>query len=101
MPGKFKKNRNILNRKEMTPLSILSQDKNGKFSLYQNGMKEKESASTMKNRNKSEESEQKNESLSEEIVDPLTWFGAMVPRPICTAQKDFKEPLNVLIEMAN
>merc|ERR1712228_33826 len=67
----------------------------------QNNMKQNKLASTMRNRNNSEEIKQSEESKDDKIVDPLTWFGAMVPRPICIAQSDFKNSLNLLVEMAN
>ena len=131
MPGKFKKNRNILNKQEMRPLCTISQliiiilssfsfataelhvfvcmierDESGKFSLHQKGRKQSDtkqnkSKSIMRNRNKTEETKLSEEAMDGEIVDPLTWFGAIVPRPICIAQTDFKNSLNLLIEMAN
>lgn len=75
-PGKFRKNKTILN-KEMSPIWCISQEEDdNRFNLKENDDKNKKQ-------------------------DPLSWFGAMIPRPICIAQTDFKNSLNTLVEMAN
>ena len=64
-------------------------------------------ASTLRNRRQPTAKLRREESKDEEakqedaMVDPLTWFGAMVPRPICVAQKDFQQSLRLAVDMAN
>ena len=65
-------------------------------------------ASTLRNRRQATAKPRREESKEDEqakqedaMVDPLTWFGVMVPRPICVAQKDFEQSLRLAVDMAN
>merc|ERR1712129_517513 len=78
----------------------MGQNDNGEVSLHcmlKKKNKQNDTESTLRNRKQSEESKE----CEDVIEDPLTWFGAMVPRPVCTAQNDFSNALSLLIAMAN
>lgn len=74
-PGKLRRNKNIFN-KEMIAMSTIRENKSGDFELFES-------------------------KTNDEIIDPITWFGSMVAKPISTAQTDFKNCVDLLIEMAN
>eukprot|EP00483_Globobulimina_turgida_P006476 UN06486 len=104
-PGKFRNHKNIFN-KEMVAISTITQNKNGILTLQQHNTssdKSQKHTNTLRNRTKSEieEKKQLNQSSDNDIIDPITWFGAMVPKPMHIAQTDFKNSLNVIVEMAN
>eukprot|EP01083_Nonionella_stella_P155814 503902_1 len=78
-PRKFNRNKNIFN-KEMSAISTVTTDKKETFTLHRN----------------------KTKSVDDDaLVDPLKWFGAMVPKSVCTAQTDFTNCIPLVVEMAN
>lgn len=95
-PGKLRKYRHIFN-KEMVPITCINQNKSGEFALEQ----KKKSKSTLINRKKEILESKDDNDIDIVAVDPIEWFGAMVPKPIYSAQTDFKNCVYGLIEMAN
>eukprot|EP01083_Nonionella_stella_P200039 733001_1 len=77
--SKFNRNKNIFN-KEMSAISTVTTDKKETFTLHRNKAKSED---------------------DDGLVDPLEWFGAMVPKPVCTAQTDFTHCIPLVVEMAN
>lgn len=57
--------------------------------------------STIKNRINKEASSTKEVEDGAEIVDPITWFGVLMPQHLANGQRHFKNALSLLIEMAN
>lgn len=55
--------------------------------------------STIKNRRNKEASSAKEDEAK--IVDPITWFGVLMPQHLANGQRHFKNALSLLIEMAN
>merc|ERR1719474_836078 len=101
-PGKFRKHK-IFN-KEMAPLfGVVQRREGGDLELDRKSETiSTKTKSTLRNRNEDlKEEEEKEETRCGSIIDPLTWFGSMVARPIGVAQKDFQKTLPILVEMAN
>mmetsp|Transcript_8274 Transcript_8274/g.12823 ORF Transcript_8274/g.12823 Transcript_8274/m.12823 type:complete len:164 (+) Transcript_8274:122-613(+) len=112
MPGKVAKTKHIFN-KEMTAIYTLTPNPNQTvFHLKRNKSVKNEqanaappSSSSLRQRKTTtthnDETKDSIESNESELVDPLSWFGSMVPRPMVMAQSDFQNGLNMVVEMAN